>query len=158
MKAYEKIIEILDLSKHDEGGYFRQTYKSNFIVQPEKESYRRSSATHIYYYLQRGMYSKFHKVKHDEIWNLYDGEGVKLHVYDDKNNKVDEQILSKSHLKFHTVVNGDLWQAAEPIGDFVLVGCTVAPGWELEDEAYLSDYPEIMDKLIALRSDLQCLI
>ena len=158
MEAYEKIIELLDLSEHDEGGYFRQTYKSNFIVQPEKVSYKRSSATHIYYYLQRGMYSKFHKVKHDEIWNLYDGEGVKLHVYDDKNNKVDEQILSKGDFQFHAIVCGDLWQAAEPIGDFVLVGCTVTPGWELEDEAYLSDHPEIMDKLLKLRPDLQRLI
>ena len=158
MEAYEKIIEILNLSNHPEGGYFCQTYKSDFIVQPENKSYTRSCATHIYYYLQRGMYSKFHKVKHDEIWNLYDGEGVKLHVYDAKNNKVDEQILSKSHFNFHTVVRGDLWQAAEPMGDFVLVGCTVAPGWELEDEAYLCDHPEILDKLIELRPDLQRLI
>ena len=158
MEAYDKIIETLNLSKHTEGGYFRQTYKSDFIVQPENKSYTRSCATHIYYYLQRGMYSKFHKVKHDEIWNLYDGEGVKLHVYDDKNNKVDEQILSKGDFKFHAVVQGDLWQAAEPIGDFVLVGCTVAPGWEWEDETYLSEHPEITDKLIKLRPDLQCLI
>ena len=158
MKAYEKIIEILNLSEHDEGGYFRQTYKSNFIVQPEKESYKRSCATHIYYYLQKGMYSKFHKVKHDEIWNLYDGEGVKLHVYDDKNDKVDEHVLSKGDFTFHTIVPGDLWQAAEPIGNFALVGCTVAPGWELEDEAYLSDHPKTMDKLLELRPDLQRLI
>ena len=158
MKEYEKIIEILNLSKHDEGGYFRQTYKSDFIVQPENKSYKRSCATHIYYYLQRDMYSKFHKVKHDEIWNLYDGEGVKLHAYDDKKNKVDEQILSKGDIKFHAVVQGDLWQAAEPIGDFVLVGCTVAPGWELEDEAYLSDHADIMSKLVELRPDLQRLI
>ena len=155
METYEKIIEILNLSKHDEGGYFRQTYKSNFIVQPENKSYKRSCVTHIYYYLQRGMYSKFHKVKHDEIWNLYDGEGVKLHVYDDKNNKVKEQILSKRDFNFHAIVYSDLWQAAEPIGDFVLVGCTVAPGWELEDEVYLSDHPEITDKLIKQRPDLQ---
>jgi predicted cupin superfamily sugar epimerase len=158
MEAYEKIIEILDLSKHDEGGYFRQTYKSDLIVQPEKESYTRSSATHIYYFLSKGMYSKFHKVKHDEIWNLYDGEGVKLHVYDDKNDKVDEQILSIRNFEFHAIVPGDFWQAAEPIGDFVLVGCTVVPGWELEDEEYLSDHPEVIDKLIKLRPDLKCLI
>ena len=158
MQAYEKIIEILNLSKHDEGGYFRQTYKSDFIVQPEKRSYTRSCATHIYYYLQRGMYSKFHKVKHDEIWNLYDGEGVKLYVYDDKNNQVDEQILSKRDYRFHAIVHGGLWQAAEPTGDFALVGCTVAPGWELEDEAYLCDHPEITDKLIKRRKDLQRLI
>ena len=128
MKEYEKIIEKLDLSTHPEGGYYRQTYKSDLIVRPQKGSYTRSAATHIYYYLSRGMHSKFHKVRHDEIWNLYDGEGVKLYRYDDKDNKVDEQILSNRHFKFHRVVHGDLWQAAEPIGDFVLVGCTVAPG------------------------------
>jgi predicted cupin superfamily sugar epimerase len=158
MEVYEKIIEILNLSKHPEGGYFRQTYKSGFIVKPEKESYTRSCATHIYYYLQRGMYSKFHKVKHDEIWNLYDGEGVKLHLYDDKNNRADEKILSKRDFDFHTVVRGDLWQAAEPIGDYVLVGCTVAPGWELEDEAYLCDRADVIDRLVELRPDLQRLI
>jgi predicted cupin superfamily sugar epimerase len=158
MKTHEKIIKKLNLSKHDEGGYFCQTYKSDLIVQPDRESYTRSSATHIYYYLSRGMHSRFHKVKHDEIWNLYDGEAVKLHVYDDKNNKVDEQILSKRDFKFHTVVHDNLWQAAEPIGDYVLVGCTVAPGWELEDEAYLSDHPEIIEKLIELRPDLKRLI
>ena len=158
MKAYEEIIKKLNLSKHDEGGYFCQTYKSDLIVRPQIGSYTRSSATHIYYFLSRGMHSRFHKVKHDEIWNLYDGEAVKLHVYDDKNNKVDEQILSKRDFKFHTVVHGNLWQAAEPIGDYVLVGCTVAPGWELEDEAYLSDHPEIIEKLIELRPDLKRLI
>jgi predicted cupin superfamily sugar epimerase len=104
------------------------------------------------------MYSKFHKVKHDEIWNLYDGEGVKLHVYDDKNDKVDEQILSKRDFKFHAIVQAELWQAAEPVGDFVLVGCTVAPGWEWEDQAYLSNQAEIKDKLIELRPDLERLI
>ena len=158
MKTDEKIIETLNLSKHPEGGYFRQTYRSDFIVQPQKGSYTRSCATHIYYFLQRGMYSKFHKVKHDEIWNLYAGEGVKLHVYDDKNNKADEIILSKQNFDFHSVVRGNLWQAAEPIGDYVLVGCTVAPGWELEDEAYLSDHQEIIDQLVKLRPDLKRLI
>ena len=158
MKSYEEIIKKLNLSKHDEGGYFRQTYKSDLIVQPQKESYTRSSATHIYYFLSKGMHSRFHKVKHDEIWNLYDGEGVRIYIYDDKNNKVDEQILSNLDFKFHAVVQGDLWQAAEPIGEFVLVGCTVTPGWELEDEEYLSDNPEVMVKLNKLRPDLKRLI
>ena len=117
MKTHEKIIKKLNLSKHDEGGYFCQTYKSDLIVQPDRESYTRSSATHIYYYLSRGM-----------------------------------------HSRFHTVVLNNLWQAAEPIGDYVLVGCTVTPGWELEDEEYLSDHPEVIGKLGKLRPDLKSLI
>jgi hypothetical protein len=104
------------------------------------------------------MHSKFHKVKHDEIWNLYDGAGIKLHVYDAENNVVEERTLSKRGFDFHTVVCGDLWQAAEPIGDYVLVGCTVAPGGELEDEEYLCDRPEIADKLTDLRPDLKRLL
>ena len=158
MKAYEKIIEKLNLSEHPEGGYFRQTYKSDRIVQPQKESYARSSATHIYYFLSSGMYSIFHKVKHDEIWNLYDGEGVRLYIFDDRNNTVVEQILSNRDFTFHAVVQGDLWQAAEPIGDYVLVGCTVAPGWEFEDEEFLSDHPESIEKMIKLRPDLKRLV
>ena len=158
MKTHVKIIKKLNLSKHDEGGYFCQTYKSDLIVQPDRESCTRSSATHIYYYLSRGMHSRFHKVKHDEIWNLYDGEGVKLYIYDDKVNKVGEKILSKQNFNFHTVVLNNLWQAAEPIGDYVLVGCTVTPGWELEDEEYLSDHPEVIGKLGKLRPDLKRLI
>jgi hypothetical protein len=54
MKAYEEIIKKLNLSKHDEGGYFCQTYKSDLIVRPQIGSYTRSSATHIYYFLSRG--------------------------------------------------------------------------------------------------------
>ena len=158
MKAYETIIEKLNLSEHPEGGYFRQTYKSGFIIQPQKESYKRSSVTHIYYFLSKGMHSIFHKVKHDEIWNLYDGEGVKLYIFNHKNNKVEEHILSKQDFEFHAVVRGDLWQAAEPVGDYVLAGCTVAPGWELEDEEYLSDHPEVIEKLGKLRPDLMRLI
>ena len=158
MKAYEKIIKKLNLSEHPEGGYYRQTYKSDLIVQPQKGSYARSSATHIYYFLSRGMFSIFHKVKHDEIWNLYDGEGVRLYIFDDRDNTVDEQTLSSRDFTFHAVVHGDLWQAAEPIGDYVLVGCTVAPGWESEDEEYLSDHPESIEKMIRLRPDWKRLI
>lgn len=158
MKAYEKMIKDLNLSPHDEGGYFRQTYKSDFIIQPQKKKYTRSSVTHIYYFLSKGMHSIFHKVKHDEIWNLYDGEGVKLYIYDAGNKKVEERILSKKNLDFHTVVPGNLWQAAEPLGDYVLVGCTVAPGWESEDEEYLSDHPEVIEKLGRLRPDLKRLV
>ena len=76
-----------------------------------------------------------------------------------KGQKADNRTLKKEEkIRKKRVGQGDLWQAAEPIGDFVLVGCTVAPGWELEDEEYLSDHPEIIDKLIKLRPDLQRLI
>lgn len=157
MKASE-IIEKLRLSEHPEGGFFRQTYKSELIVQPHKEIHTRAAVTHIYYFLQEGTHSRFHKVKHDEIWNLYDGEGIKLYLFDAVRNRVDDRILSANNFNYHTVIPGGIWQAAEPIGDYALVGCTVAPGYEIEDEIYLFDDAEASNKLIKLTPELKRLI
>ena len=99
MKTSEEIRETLNLSKHPEGGFFRQTYKSELLVQPLKGAYKRAAATHIYYFLPEGTFSKFHKVKHDEIWHLYRGEGIKLYLFDAEDNKVSEQYLSVMDLK-----------------------------------------------------------
>ncbi len=158
MKAAEEIIEKLNLSEHPEGGYFRQTYKSELLVQPLKSSYERVAATHIYYFLPEGTYSKFHKVKHDEIWTLYAGGGVKLYLFDANENKVSERILSARDLKYHTVIQGSVWQAAEPIGDYALLGCIVAPGWEMEDTVNLCDDHDTLKRLIKLMPDYNRLI
>jgi predicted cupin superfamily sugar epimerase len=56
------------------------------------------------------------------------------------------------------VIRGGLWQAAEPIGEYALVGCTVAPGYEEEDETYLIDDQKTSNKLTNLRPELKRLI
>lgn len=103
MKSSE-LIEKLQLLDHPEGGYFRQTYKSDMVVVTEKKDVTRAALTHIYYLLTKGTYSRFHKNEHDEIWNFYDGDGVCLYLFDADLDQVDEQTLSASGLPYHTVI------------------------------------------------------
>jgi predicted cupin superfamily sugar epimerase len=84
---YSEIIKRLNLLEHPEGGFFRQTFKSDRLV---KAISVRSAFTHIYYLLPSGTYSRFHRVAQDEIWNLYEGEGVKLFIFDADTNKFSE--------------------------------------------------------------------
>lgn len=154
----EKIIANLGLSEHPEGGFFRQTFKSHVMVQPQDQPTLKAAVSHIYYFLPKGTYSRFHKNRYDEIWNLYSGEGVKLYLFNAPNRLVEENYLSFSEYRFHAVIPGGIWQAAEPIGDFALVGCSVAPGWEIQDEVYLADEHIDSKTLVELRPELVRLV
>jgi predicted cupin superfamily sugar epimerase len=154
----KNIIEELRLSKHPEGGFFRQCFKSSVNVRPQDQTALRAALTHIYFYLPKGSYSRFHMNRYDEVWNLYSGEGIRFFLYDAQNSLVSEEELKPIAFKFHLVVSGGIWQAAEPIGEYALVGCTVAPGWETEDEVYLFDNSHESKALVELRSEWSRLI
>jgi predicted cupin superfamily sugar epimerase len=151
-------IEKLCLSKHPEGGFFRQFYKSSVKVQPHDQKNLRAAVTHIYYYLPKGSYSRFHKNRYDEIWNLYGGEGIRFFLYDAQKRIVTEEELKANLYKYHMVVPGGIWQAAEPIGEYALVGCSVAPGWEIQDEVYLLDDSQESKILFELKPEWARLI
>lgn len=121
-----------NLEKHPEGGRFREVFRSARVVSTQ-EGRKRAAMTHIYFNLQRGEVSRFHKVVSDEVWNLYLGDGIRLYFWDGASDACKEVILSKNSGSFCTVVPAGVWQAAEPISGSVLVGCTVAPGFEFED-------------------------
>lgn len=152
------MIEALGLSNHPEGGFFRQCFKSNIKVQPQDQTALRAAFTHIYYCLPRGSYSCFHMNRYDEVWNLYSGEGIRLFLYDAQTLLVREEELKPSEFRFHLVVPGGIWQAAEPMGEYALVGCSVAPGWETEDEVYLLENSRESKILVELRPEWARLI
>ena len=127
-------------------------------VQAQDQPNLRMALSHIYYYLPRGAYSRFHKNRYDEVWNLYSGEGLRFILFDQQKRLVTEKYIRTSHLAFHLVVPGGVWQASEPIGDYALVGCTVAPGWEIEDEVYLFDNEEAPKTLSELKPEFEHLI
>ena len=152
------LIEELGLSKHPEGGFFRQSFKSGVKIQPQDQTALRAAITHIYFYLPKGSYSRFHKNRYDEVWNLYSGEGIRIYLYDAKKYSVSSEELKASAFTFHLVVPGGIWQAAEPIGEDVLVGCSVAPGWETDDEVYLFDDSQMSKTLVELEPRWERLI
>ena len=80
MKDAEYWIEKLKLLPHPEGGYYKETYRSEEIINRDHLSQRfkgqRNISTSIYYLLQSGQISKLHRIKSDEIWHFYDGCGL----------------------------------------------------------------------------------
>jgi predicted cupin superfamily sugar epimerase len=154
----KNIIEKLELLEHPEGGFFRQCFKSNVKVQPQDLTDNRAAFTHIYYYLPKGSYSRFHMNRYDEIWNFYSGAGIRFFLFDPKNRSVAEEELKPDEFKFHLVIRGGVWQAAKPLGEYALVGCSVSPGWEEEDEKYLYGNSIESKALLELRPDWETLI
>lgn len=121
-----------NLQPHPEGGRFREVFKSSARVITASGT-NRSALTHIYFSLEPGEVSRFHRVAADEVWNLYQGEGLRLHLWRPTDPAPRTVTLSPASGCFCQVVEAGTWQAAEPLADTVLVGCSVAPGFEYAD-------------------------
>ena len=122
----------INFIKHPEGGRFCEVFRSTGTVTLQSGTVR-STLTHIYFSLKQGEVSKFHKVAADEIWNLYRGQGLNLYIWEGTSQPPECVTLSADMNCFCHVVPADTWQAAEPISETVLVGCSVAPGFEFAD-------------------------
>lgn len=137
----QKLIQELNLQEHPEGGYFKETYRSNeFISENELgTNYKgdRNHSTCIYFLLTSEKFSAFHKINQDEIWHFYKGAPLLLHIITKEGKYMDIKIgndFEKGEVPQYVVKGGD-WFAAEVIDDnaFTLVGCTVAPGFDFAD-------------------------
>ena len=135
MKA---LIDQYQLTPHPEGGYYKEIYRSAQSVTSPVTGEERQAVTQIYFLLTRGEVSRFHRVVHDEIWHFYQGSPLALIQYDGE--KVTRQVIGPE-TGYTAVVPGGVWQAAESCGDYTLVGCTVAPGFDFKDFTFLSDQP-----------------
>lgn len=122
----------LGLQPHPEGGWYRQVYKSSAMVGD------RTAITAIYFLLERGQISRWHRVLSDELWTFLEGAPLTLWLHDGAST-------SSTALDAHSriaAVPRTVWQAAETSGDYTLVACFVAPGFEFADFAMMADVPE----------------
>jgi uncharacterized protein len=136
-----EIVSALFLSPHPEGGYFRETYRSEGLIAPDSvpEGFTgaRNFSTCIYYLLTPDSFSAFHQVRQDEIWHFYEGTSLTLHLIHaagDYSAIILGRDLTQGEVP-QFVVPGGTWFAAE-VNDkdgFVLAGCTVAPGFDFDD-------------------------
>jgi predicted cupin superfamily sugar epimerase len=76
-----------DLIEHPEGGRFREVFRSKARVTTRRGD-SRSALTHIYFSLNQGEVSRFHRVTSDEVWNLYQGTGLRLYTWADTDNRL----------------------------------------------------------------------
>lgn len=142
-----------DLLEHPEGGRFQEVYRSAESV-TFSDGKTRSALTHIYFSLRPGEVSRFHKVSSDEVWNLYKGTGLILYIWDGTSQPPERTILSADNNCFCEVVPAGMWQAAEPINGPVLVGCSVAPGFDFDDFTLVDSESKEAKLLVAMAPEL----
>lgn len=142
----QDLIDKYKLVPHPEGGYYAVVYESKQAVTSPVVNKDRKALTHIYFLLLKGQVSVFHKVAHDEIWNFYEGDPIKLIKY--YGSKVEEDIIGSGCSNYASIVEGGVYQAAESTGVYSFVGCSVAPGFEFEDFSFLRDDLETKEKLL----------
>ncbi len=143
MSIFEKIIQTHQLLPHPEGGYYKETYRSEF-------------STGIFYLLGSGQKSSFHRIKSDEMWHFYGGDSLTI-VEITLEGRIKETSLDKNNVQY--VVSAGVWFGAyiPEKSQYAYVGCTVAPAFHFEDlemgqkDLLLATYPncsEMINKLL----------
>ena len=159
-----KIKKLYDLQPHPEGGWYKQTYKSEEKIPvdalPQRFRGERYFSTAIYFLLEKGNFSAFHKIKSDECWHFYAGDPLDVYVIHQDGRLTVITLGSdfENGQLFQYIVPANCWFASCPAegSEYCFVGCTVAPGFDFEDfdladrRNLLEEYPaykELITKL-----------
>jgi uncharacterized protein len=121
------IIARLELRPHPEGGHYRETFRDKRV-----DANGRALSTAIYFLLARGERWHWHRVDAVETWHYYAGSALTLHIANEgcKGHTVTLGSDLIADERPQAIVPAQAWQSAETTGDWTLVGCTVAPGFE----------------------------
>lgn len=124
----EDVIRLLGLQPHPEGGHYIETFRD-----AATDANGRSRSTAIYFLLKQGEASHWHKVDAVETWHWHAGAPLRLSLAEAAGAPVQQILLGNDLAKGERpqgVVPTGWWQAAESLGAWTLVGCTVAPGFD----------------------------
>ena len=123
-----QVIARLDLQPHPEGGYFRETFRDH------AEPGQRAASTAIYFLLEAGVISRWHRVDAVEVWHWYAGAPLALSIADgsgaSQTIRLGSDVLGSDHPQ--VVVPAHHWQQAGSLGAWTLAGCTVSPGFTFD--------------------------
>jgi predicted cupin superfamily sugar epimerase len=122
-----ELIRLLDLKPHPEGGHFGETFRDPSTIAG------RAASTAIYFLLARGERSHWHRVDAVEVWHYYAGAPLVLEMAASEAGPIRRMKLGPDIAmgeRPQGVIAAGHWQAAESMGEWTLVGCTVAPGFE----------------------------
>ena len=122
----DDIVTLLGLQPHPEGGAFTETFRDDGLAS------RRGASTAIYYLLKAGELSHWHRIDAAEVWHFYAGAPLELKLSSDGPSET-THILGNdlaAGARPQCVVPFGCWQAARSLGEWTLVGCTVAPAFD----------------------------
>lgn len=132
--TWQEVVQHLDLAPHPEGGYFRETFRD---VHADDSGRARSTA--IYFLLPQGIVSRWHRVDAAEAWHWYRGAPLRL---SETSGETAPDVAAVEHVTLGAdlaagecpqhVIAANVWQQAQSLGAWTLVGCTVAPGFQFE--------------------------
>jgi predicted cupin superfamily sugar epimerase len=122
------IIRLLGLKPHPEGGHFRETFRDTRLAEGG-----RAASTAIYFLLARGERSHWHRIDAVEVWHFHAGSALALEIAVDDQGPIvritlGSDVAAGEHPQ--AVVPAGAWQAAQSLGEWTLVVCTVAPGFD----------------------------
>jgi uncharacterized protein len=121
-----EMIARLELKPHPEGGHFRETFRD-----ARADANGRPVSTAIYFLLARGERSHWHRIDVVEVWHYYAGSALALEIADgDARRSVRLGPDLAAGEVPQAMVPPHAWQSAMSCGDWTLVGCTVAPGFD----------------------------
>ena len=141
MFTAQQLVQQYSLQPHPEGGWYRETYRSSeYIAQvalPERFRGTRVFSTAIYFLLEQGNFSAFHRIRSDECWHFYAGDPLLVYVIQ-IDGSLDIIQLGNDFTRgqlFQYTVPANCWFASRPAtgSTFCFAGCTVAPGFEFAD-------------------------
>ena len=141
MKTARDWVDALGLQPHPEGGYFKETYRSTESVDqahlPPRFGGSRAFSTAIYFLLEAGQVSAWHRIKSDELWHFYDGGPLEISVRM-ANGQTEVHSLGldlEAGERPQIVIPANHWFSARPKTGtaYTLVGCTVSPGFDFAD-------------------------
>ena len=141
MSRAQELISLLDLQPHPEGGWYREIHRATAMVSPSDGRPLRSALTVIYFLLERGQFSAWHVVASDECWQYCEGDPLELLLFDVETGQRESVELGPlaGTRRSTAVVPPGVWQAAQSLGDYTLVQCTVGPGFDFADFGMLRD-------------------
>ena len=123
------IIETLNLKRHPEGGWYRETFR-------DTAGGERGHSTAIYYLLEAGDCSHWHRVRDAaEVWHFHAGAPLSITLSPNGHDAESHRLGLNLHTgeRPQIVVPAGWWQTSVSLGAFTLVGCTVAPGFIFEE-------------------------
>ena len=141
MNSARDWIHHLGLHPHPEGGYFRETYRASESIArphlPERFAGPRCFSTAIYFLLEAGQFSAFHRIRSDEAWHLYAGGPLDIFTITSAGELIRHRLgldLTQGEQP-QLVIPAGYWFASRPAPGipYALVGCTVAPGFDFAD-------------------------
>lgn len=139
MKSAEYYIKNLEMDKHVEGGYFKESFVSIDEVRNSKKLW-----SSIYFLLETGEVSNFHRLKSDELWYYHDGEALTIYMITPEGELITSQLgnnLEKGERPQVLVPKGYIFGSAMNNDGYALVGCMVSPAFEYDEfELFERDY------------------